>query len=68
MELHVAGALELLVDDLVHLGAGVDEGGRDDGDGAALLDVAGSAEEALGLLQRVGVNAGSRCCRPSRGG
>ena len=57
MELHVAGALELLVDDLVHLGAGVDEGGRDDGDGAALLDVAGSAEEALGLLQRVGVNA-----------
>ncbi len=57
MELHVAGALELLEDDLVHPAAGVDQGGGDDGQAAALLDVAGGAEEALGLLQGVGVHA-----------
>ena len=32
LELHVAGALELLKDDLVHLGAGIDKGGSKDGE------------------------------------
>ena len=54
---HVAGALELLEDDLVHAGAGVDQRGGDDGERAAALDVPRGAEEALGLLQRVGVDA-----------
>ena len=44
---HVAGALELLEDDLVHARAGVDQRGGDDGQRAALLDVARRAEEAL---------------------
>eukprot|EP00042_Codosiga_hollandica_P060670 m.921627 g.921627 ORF g.921627 m.921627 type:complete len:413 (+) comp87512_c0_seq1:117-1355(+) len=52
----VAGALELFVDHFVHLGAGVDQRGTDDGQRAAFLDVARRAEEALGALQRVGVH------------
>ena len=32
-QLHVARSLELLEDDLVHAAAGIDQGGRDDGDG-----------------------------------
>jgi hypothetical protein len=47
-ELHVAGALELLEDDLVHLGTGLHERGRDDGERAAIFDVARSTEERLG--------------------
>ena len=46
-QLHVAGALELLEDHLVHLRAGLDERGGDDRQRAAVLDVAGGAEEPL---------------------
>src|ERR1035437_6042484 len=56
-DLHVAGSLELLEDDLVHARAGVDERGGDDGERAALFDVAGGAEESLGSLQGVRVHA-----------
>src|SRR5688500_3799621 len=37
VDLHVAGALELLVDHVVHAAAGVDERGGDDGERAAFL-------------------------------
>ncbi len=47
VDLHVAGALELLEDDLVHPAAGVDQRGGDDGEAAAVLDVARGAEELL---------------------
>ena len=56
-DFRVTGALELLEDHLVHAAAGVDQGGGDDGERAALLDVARGAEEALRPLQRVGVDA-----------
>jgi len=56
-DFHVAGALELFEDDFVHAGASIDEGGGDDGERAAFFDVAGCAEEALGALQGVGVDA-----------
>src|ERR1700734_1181430 len=56
-DFHVAGALELFEDDFVHARAGIDEGGGDDGEAAAFLDVSGGAEEALGALQGVGVDA-----------
>src|SRR5262249_9117950 len=56
-DLGVAGALELLEDHLVHARAGVDERGADDGQRAALLAVAGRAEEPLGPVERVGVDA-----------
>ena len=57
VDLHVAGALELLVDHVVHPRAGVDQRGGDDRERAAFLDVARGAEEALRPLQRVGVDA-----------
>src|SRR6187401_3446760 len=50
-ELRVAGALELLVDDVVHARAGVDEAGPDDRQRAAFLDVPRGAEEALGRIE-----------------
>ena len=57
MDLHVAGALEFLVYDIVHPAAGLDEGGGDDGKAAAVFDVAGCAEEPLGLVKGAGVHA-----------
>src|SRR5580692_10984290 len=56
-QLHVAGALELLEDDLVHPGAGLDQGRGQDGQRAAVLDVARRTEEPLGRVQRGGVHA-----------
>src|SRR5215475_3501489 len=46
-QLHVAGPLELLEDHLVRAGAGLDQGGGQDRDRAAMLDVARRAEEPL---------------------
>ncbi len=57
LELHIAGALELLEDDVVHLGAGFGECGGDDGERTATLDIAGRTEEALGFLERIGLDA-----------
>src|SRR5262245_47830508 len=45
VELHVAGALEFLEDDLVHSRAGVHEGGTDDRERPTLLDLARRPEE-----------------------
>src|ERR1700712_5279661 len=51
-DLHVAGALELLEDDLVHLRATFDEGSRENGQRSAVLDVARGAEELLRRVER----------------
>src|SRR5579875_2869526 len=56
-QLHVAGALELLEDDLVHPGAGLDQRGREDRQRAAVLDVARRAEEPLRRVERGRVDA-----------
>ena len=55
LEFHVAGTLEFLEDNVVHLGTGFRKGRGQDGERTAVLDVTGSAEEALGLLQGIGV-------------
>ncbi|EAU48221.1 hypothetical protein R2601_14685 [Salipiger bermudensis HTCC2601] len=55
-DLRVAGALEFFEDHLVHAAAGVDQGGRDDGQRATFLDVPRRAEETLRALQRVGID------------
>src|SRR4051794_30134758 len=52
-DFRVTRALELLEDHFVHARACVDQGGRDDGERTAFLDIAGGAEEALGTLQGV---------------
>src|SRR5262245_59908995 len=57
VELHVARALELLEDDVVHPRAGLDELRSADGQRAALLHGAGGAEKAAGTLERGGVDA-----------
>ena len=57
MDFAVAGAFELFEDHFVHPAAGVDQGGGNDGQAAAFLDLAGGTEEALGPLQGVGVHA-----------
>ena len=49
LQLHVSGSLELLEDDFVHLAAGVNQCGGDDGEASAVLNVTGGSEEALGL-------------------
>ena len=64
MQLHVAGALELLEDDVVHAAAGVHQRRGDDGQAAAVFDVARRAEEALRLEQRPRIQtAGERTPR-----
>src|SRR6476646_2593510 len=67
-QLHVPGALELLEDDLVHLRTGLDERGREDGERATVLDVAGGTEEALRRVQRAGVHATGQDPAARRGG
>src|SRR5450759_3347372 len=57
VELHVAGALELLEDDLIHPASGIHQSGGDDSQASAELDVARGAEEPLGREQRGGVDA-----------
>src|SRR5687768_15829799 len=63
-ELAVTCAFELLEDDLIHAGAGVDEGGRNDSQRAAALigvDLSRAAEETLWLLEGVGVETTGKC-------
>ena len=66
LEFHIAGSLEFLEDDVVHLGAGFREGRGQDGEGTASFNVTGGTEETLGLLQGIGIHttgenlAGSR--------
>ena len=57
VQLHVARALELLVDHLVHLGSGVDQRRRDNGQAAAFLDVSRRAEETLRPFQGMRIDA-----------
>src|SRR5690606_22285546 len=67
-ELHVPGALELLEDDLVHAAARLHEGGGEDREAAALLEVAGGAEELLGRVEGAGVDAAGHHPAPGGGG
>src|SRR3954452_8531445 len=53
-ELIVAGALQLLEEVAAGARAGLDQGGGEDGERAALLGLAGGAEEPLGPEQRGG--------------
>ena len=57
MDFAVPGSFELFEDDFVHTGAGIDQGGGDDGQRAAFFEVSRGAEEALGFVQGVGIHA-----------
>ena len=56
LELHVARALELFENHLVHLRTGVDQRRGDDRQRPFLLRVAGCTEETLGFVERVGIH------------
>ena len=60
MELHIAGPLELLEDDLIHPASGIDQRGGDDRQAAAVLDVPGGPEEPLRLVEGVGIDAAGK--------
>ena len=66
-KLHVAGAFELLKNDLVHPRTGLDECGTHDGEAAALLDVAGGTEEPLRWVERGRVDATGEDSTAGRG-
>ena len=56
-QLHVAGALELLKDEVVHARAGLDQRGGHDGEGATLVKDAGAAEKAARRVHGPAVDA-----------
>ena len=51
VQLHVAGALKLLVNHLIHPAAGIHQASADDGQAAAFFDVAGGPKELLGGIK-----------------
>ena len=51
MQLHVTGALELLIDHLVHPAAGIDQAGGDNREAASLLNVTLRAKELFGRIE-----------------
>ena len=50
VQLHIAGALEFLVDHVIHTATGVDKAGSQDGEAAPLLTISGCAKEMLGIV------------------
>ena len=64
--IHDAGALEFLEDNVIHLGTGLGKGRGQDGEGTAVLDVAGGTEEALGLLEGVRIDTAGQNLAGSR--
>jgi len=56
VHLHIARALELLVDHLVHARASLNQRRGDDGERAALFNVSCCAKEPLGPVQGVGIH------------
>ena len=57
VNLTVARAFELFVNDLIHAAAGVNQCGADDGQRTAFFDISRSTKKAFGPLQRVRINA-----------
>ncbi len=56
IDLHVARAFEFFEDDFVHPAAGIDERRGENGQAAAVLDIARRAEELFRLVKSVGVD------------
>ncbi len=56
LKFHITRTLELFENHFVHLRAGLGERRCDNGERAAVFDVAGCAEEAFGLLKSIGID------------
>ena len=57
VDLHVAGAFELLIDNVVQAATGIDEASGQDSETAAVLDFARGAEELARRIEGHGVHA-----------
>ena len=57
MDLHVAGALELLENQIIHPALSLDEGRGENGEAASFLDVAGGSEELSRPGERLRIDA-----------
>ena len=68
MKLHVARALELLIDEIVHATAGIDEAGGNDGQASSTFGVSSSAKEALGGIKGHRVDASGEGATAGRQG
>ncbi len=51
MEFHIPGSFKFLVYEIIHAAPRIDEAGGNDGERSSLLDVSGSAKEALGRVE-----------------
>ena len=67
-QLHVASALELFEDDLIHSAAGVDQAGCQNGEAAAVFDFSGGSEEAFGDFEGAVIEAAGESDAPRRRG
>src|SRR4051812_543525 len=56
VKFHVARALELLENDIVHTRAGIDEGSGENREASSLFEVSGRPEKALRLVQSVRID------------
>ena len=65
LKFHIARAFEFLENHFIHLATGFDECSGNDGEAAATLNVASSAEESFWFLQRIGIytKQADWCCR-----
>ena len=60
MDLHVARAFEFFENDFIHSATGIDQRRGDNGQTAAIFDVARRAEKLLRFMQRVGIDAAGK--------
>ena len=68
LQFRVARALEFLEDDGIAGRTGLHHRGGDDGERTALFDIAGSAQEALWRVERIGIHTTGQDAARCRGG
>lgn len=69
MQFHVACSLELFKNHFVHAASGINQSGRNDREASVAVNIAGGAEEAFRLVERIRIHtAGRGFCRCGAGG
>jgi len=57
IDLHISCSFKLFEDHLIHTASRIHQGGTDDGEASALLDIPGCAEKALWPLKGIGIDS-----------
>ena len=60
MEFHIAGSFEFFKDDFVHPASGINQGGGNDRQAAAVFDISGRTEETLRFVQSIGIDTAGK--------